>query len=111
MTMEEAKKEAGKHSAAGDYPDEATVGDQGEREADDGASHAPADPGKNGNLILRERIARKAYELYERRGRRHGRHLEDWLEAERQVLVETHAARLKSKGKKARRRIYRPGQS
>ena len=30
-------------------------------------------------------IARLAYELFERRGRRHGAELEDWLEAERQL--------------------------
>lgn len=34
-----------------------------------------------------ERIARRAYELYEQRGRQEGRELEDWLDAERQVLV------------------------
>ena len=31
-------------------------------------------------------ITQKAYELYEKGGRRHGRDLEDWLEAERRVL-------------------------
>jgi hypothetical protein len=34
---------------------------------------------------LRERIAQKAYELYEQRGRTHGHDVEDWLEAERLV--------------------------
>lgn len=30
-------------------------------------------------------IARRAYELFEKRGRQHGRHLEDWLQAEREL--------------------------
>lgn len=33
-----------------------------------------------------EIIAKKAYELYEKRGGKHGHDLEDWLEAERSVL-------------------------
>jgi hypothetical protein len=34
-------------------------------------------------------IAKKAYELYEKGGRRHGHDLEDWLEAEQWVLSES----------------------
>jgi len=37
---------------------------------------------------FRERIERKAYELYEKRGSSHGLDTEDWLEAERLVLAE-----------------------
>lgn len=37
---------------------------------------------------IRARIALKAYELYERRGRGDGHALDDWLEAERMVLAE-----------------------
>jgi len=33
-----------------------------------------------------DRIARRASELYERRGRQDGRALEDWLPAERQLV-------------------------
>lgn len=33
-----------------------------------------------------DRIARRAYELYETRGRQEGRALEDWLNAERQLV-------------------------
>ena len=33
-------------------------------------------------------IERRAYELYERRGWRHGEDLHDWLEAEREILIE-----------------------
>lgn len=36
-----------------------------------------------------DRIARRAYELYEQRERRDGRALEDWLNAERQLAVAT----------------------
>lgn len=37
---------------------------------------------------FRDQIAQKAYELYEKRGRTPGNDLQDWLEAERQVLAE-----------------------
>ena len=37
---------------------------------------------------LHRRIARKAYELYEQRGRQHGHDREDWLEAEQLILSE-----------------------
>ncbi|TKS59774.1 MAG: hypothetical protein EWM72_01959 [Nitrospira sp.] len=33
-----------------------------------------------------DRIARRAYELYDKRGRQEGRGLEDWLNAERQLV-------------------------
>jgi hypothetical protein len=32
-------------------------------------------------------VARRAYELFLARGREHGRDLDDWLEAERQVMT------------------------
>jgi hypothetical protein len=42
-------------------------------------------PGKNeGNL--EEAIARKAYEIFEERGREHGKDLEHWLEAEAIIM-------------------------
>ena len=34
-----------------------------------------------------ERIARRAYELYEHRGRQEGRDVQDWLEAQQQLLA------------------------
>ena len=34
---------------------------------------------------VRERIAKKAYELYEQHGRQAGYELEDWLQAEREI--------------------------
>ena len=41
---------------------------------------------------VRDRIAKKAYELVEQRGRQSGRDLEDWLEAEELVRKEMHEA-------------------
>lgn len=43
----------------------------------------PSDPSD-----LHARIADRAYELYVHRGGHHGRDVDDWLEAERQVLNE-----------------------
>ncbi len=40
-----------------------------------------------------ERIAKKAYELWEARGRREGYALQDWLDAEALVMEEIHEAR------------------
>ena len=37
---------------------------------------------------LHEMIARRAYDLFEKRGREEGHECEDWLEAERQLLVD-----------------------
>lgn len=42
----------------------------------------PISPGDD----LSARIANRAYELYVDRGHRQGRELDDWLEAEREVL-------------------------
>ena len=42
---------------------------------------------------VRERIAKKAYELYEQRGRQAERDLEDWLKAEELVRNEMNATR------------------
>jgi Protein of unknown function (DUF2934) len=38
------------------------------------------------------RIARRAHEIYEARGGEHGKALEDWLQAEREVDAEIEAA-------------------
>ncbi|MHB8173576.1 MAG: DUF2934 domain-containing protein [Nitrospirota bacterium] len=35
---------------------------------------------------LYDAVAKAAYDLYEKRGRAHGYHLEDWLEAEKIVM-------------------------
>ena len=42
---------------------------------------------------LWERIARKAYELWDQRGRQEGNELRDWLDAEEIVMEEIHEAR------------------
>jgi malic enzyme len=42
---------------------------------------------------VRERIAKKAYELYEQRGRQSERDLEDWLKAEELVRKEMNDTR------------------
>ena len=39
------------------------------------------------NSGQREDVARRAYELFLSRGGQHGRDLDDWLEAERQLTV------------------------
>ena len=41
----------------------------------------------------RERISRKAYELWEQRGRGEGHSLRDWLDAEEAIMEELHDAR------------------
>jgi Protein of unknown function (DUF2934) len=42
---------------------------------------------------LRERISKKAFELWQERGYRDGHDLEDWLDAEAVVMEEIHEAR------------------
>jgi len=37
-------------------------------------------------LVTTDQIARRAYEIYESRGRGDGAHVDDWLAAERQLL-------------------------
>jgi len=45
---------------------------------------------KEGTMdALHERIARKAFELYEQRGRQHGHDVKDWLDAEHLIFGET----------------------
>ena len=44
---------------------------------------------------LYDEIARVAHELYEKRGRIHGYHLEDWIEAEK-IVMERHAKEIGS---------------
>ncbi len=42
--------------------------------------------GQNAGPNLEEQISRRAYELYEQRGKADGRADEDWLRAEREIL-------------------------
>jgi hypothetical protein len=46
-----------------------------------------ADSGESA-LDLEEQIRRRAYQLYERRGREHGHEVEDWLQAEAELARE-----------------------
>jgi hypothetical protein len=55
-----------------------------------------SEPGKGGKFIeasdgMWERISRKAYELWEERGRQEDSAVRDWLEAEEIVMGEIHA--------------------
>jgi len=72
------------------YPPESTVGDQPSRGAKGAAARAPARETSK-REELREKIAVKAYELFEQGGRVHGRDLDDWLEAEQLVVSELQA--------------------
>ena len=47
-------------------------------------AHAKALPG--GDLSLEERIQRRAYELYVQLGNQSGSELDDWLQAEEEIL-------------------------
>lgn len=53
--------------------------------------HAGSAERKSGQTFTGEqaqdRIARRAYELYEQRGRQDGLAMEDWLQAERQLVA------------------------
>lgn len=53
---------------------------------------------------LHERVAQKAYDLYEKRGRTDGCDVEDWLEAERLVVerLENHSSLNKEPRKRSR---------
>lgn len=51
------------------------------------AAQKPAAPSRPASAPNRERIAARAFALYAERGYRDGRALEDWLEAEREVLA------------------------
>lgn len=44
--------------------------------------------GRMDDRPMNERIAERAYELYQKRGQSHGNDLDDWLEAEQSVLSE-----------------------
>ncbi len=52
---------------------------------DQGGRQTRGDPG---NAAMEEEIRRRAYELFERRGKKHGYDLQDWLHAEGQVSAE-----------------------
>jgi hypothetical protein len=47
------------------------------------------------NLPLEEQIQRRAYELYVQRGNQSGSELDDWLQAEEEILMASEQARTK----------------
>jgi DUF2934 family protein len=49
------------------------------------------------NKSLYDEIARVAHDLYEKRGRVHGYHSEDWLDAER-IVLKRHAKEIEHEG-------------
>jgi Protein of unknown function (DUF2934) len=50
-----------------------------------GQAEAPQDRARRVEAITREQIAKRAYEIWQQRGRRPGTELENWLEAKRQL--------------------------
>lgn len=78
-----------------DYPPESTIGDQ--------ALRSPGLPARRKIFLSlrcvfeparnRQRIAKKAYELYLERGKVHGHDVDDWLEAERIIAAELNLIR------------------
>jgi Protein of unknown function (DUF2934) len=53
---------------------------------DQGGRMMSSDPAHPTALISEEVVRVRAYEIYERRGRRDGQDLDDWLSAESQVV-------------------------
>ena len=51
----------------------------------------------------REDIARQAHELYVQRGGEHGKDVEDWVKAEKELRDEPVVAQVKTKATQARR--------
>ncbi|GMR04646.1 MAG: hypothetical protein BMS9Abin23_0548 [Thermodesulfobacteriota bacterium] len=52
-------------------------------------------------MKMHEDIAKKAYELFEKSGRVHGRDVEHWCEAEKMLLSKTKAPKKSATAKKA----------
>src|SRR5207247_657279 len=65
-------------------------------------SHKTASP------ELQARIAERAYNLYEKRGHQAGQDLEDWLQAEREVLQQEEAKQI---GRVYRQELWKTGKS
>jgi hypothetical protein len=55
------------------------------------SSQSAADPSPN--EAQRDRIAARAYELYQARGGSHGQDFDDWLSAEREVMSDNRPVR------------------
>ena len=48
--------------------------------------------------VTQEKIAQRAYSLYEARGRQEGHDLDDWLQAERELLEEESGLSIPKRG-------------
>lgn len=81
-TTEEKGKEPGVRKNA-----KAPAGSKSEGQNESPITTATSEPGLS-LVEYNARIARKAYDLFERRGRNEGHDVEDWLEAERLVKEE-----------------------
>lgn len=81
MTEEKGKEPSGVRKSAN-----APAASTAERQNESPAT-ATSEPGLS-LVEYHARIARKAYDLFERRGRDEGHDVEDWLEAERLVKEE-----------------------
>jgi hypothetical protein len=63
---------------------------ENERTSQTGKADATPAPDVDYGAELRmNRIARRAHEIYEARGGQHGKALEDWLQAEREIDAES----------------------
>ncbi len=58
---------------------------------DQGGREMPGDPENPGR---EETVRRRAYELYERRGRKNGFDMQDWLDAEAQLVADSLGSQL-----------------
>ena len=67
-------------------------GDDDDNDNDNDNASAPGSRGQPTEARM-TRIARRAHEIYEARGGEHGKAMEDWLQAEREVDAEMDAAR------------------
>lgn len=54
-----------------------------------------------GSVDVSELIAARAYEIFNARGGEHGRHLDDWLQAEQEVRASPSEAALLASGTKS----------
>lgn len=94
-----------KSSSEIEYPTESTIGNQKYRAAETSSAAEPA----LRETPLRQRIAENAYDLYLRRGQIHGHDVDDWLEAERDILDQLKAPVVAKKARKPRTRRRRAG--
>lgn len=109
---QEMKKNTEMNSSSESYPCESTIGNQSRRRgrtAPETVDSPMPDPSAVTGTSLHERIAKKAYELYERRGCQPGNEVADWLEAEERVQAEMKPESQPPKTRSTRKRAQRRG--